>query len=168
MGRATDQDLLQAERAIRGEATLEEATLSNPARLYCGTPDSPVKHIVHFFPHTGFTSKHLDLALERFPETDTIIVSISRVREEHELVTAARQRGLNFIVGNPHSLEILENGLPLACALEQLLPGLEVFLLRERITAVPLKDVGHREIMEYGRQMASRHLAGGHSRVAQI
>ncbi|WP_019122329.1 Nif3-like dinuclear metal center hexameric protein [Brevibacillus massiliensis] len=167
MGREIDADLLEAERAIRGESTLQEATLSNPVRLLSGSVDQPVKHILHFFPHTGFSLEHLEIALRMYPETDTIIVSISRVREDHELVELARRRGLNFIVGNPHSVEILENGLPLAFALEMLLPGVEVFLLRERITAVSLHDVGHAKMVEYGRGMAEAYLVNVPSRAVQ-
>ena len=83
--------------------------------------DTPVKHILHFFPHSGFTVEHLHQALDLYPETDTIIASISRVRENHPLVMEAKRLGLTFIIGNPHSVEILENGLPLAYALEYLL-----------------------------------------------
>lgn len=158
MGRDIDRNLLEAEKAIRGETSLHEATLSNPAKLLSGTPDQPVKHILHFFPHTGFSLDHLEMALRLYPETDTIVVSISRVREDHPFVALAKQRGLNFIVGNPHSVEIMENGLPLAYALEQMLPGVEVFLLRERVTAVSLQDVGYGKMVRYGKEMASEHL----------
>ncbi|TDF93250.1 Nif3-like dinuclear metal center hexameric protein [Paenibacillus piri] len=158
MGRDIDLDILEAERAIRGEATLQEATLANPAKLLSGGADSPVKHVLHFFPHTGFSVEHMEIALRMYPETDTIIASISRVRENHPFVALAKERGLTFIVGNPHSVEIMENGLPLAYALELLLPEVEVFLLRERITAVPLKHIAHRQMVEYGRQMAETHL----------
>lgn len=168
MGRDIDIDVLEAERAIRGEARLQEATLANPPKLLSGSPDSPVKHILHFFPHTGFSLQDLEAALRMYPETDTIIVSISRVREDHPFVELARARGLNFIVGNPHSVEISENGLPLAYALEMMLPGVEVFLLRERVTAVSLRDVGHREMVEYGREMAEMHLVSRPSRAIQI
>ncbi|MDF2960469.1 MAG: NGG1p interacting factor 3 protein [Paenibacillus sp.] len=168
MGRDIDQDILEAERAIRGESSLQEATLANPAKLLSGAPDSPVKHVLHFFPHTGFSLKHLETALHMYPETDTIIASISRVRDDHEFVELARRRGLNFIVGNPHSVEIMENGLPLAYALEMLLPQVEVFLLRERITAVPLKEVGHTQMVDYGREMAATHLVSQPARAVQV
>ncbi|TLS53605.1 NGG1p interacting factor NIF3 [Paenibacillus antri] len=168
MGREIDRDLLEAERAIRGESALEEATLSNPAKLLSGTPDSPVKHVLHFFPHTGFSLEHLESALAMYPETDTIIVSISRVREDHEFVKLARRRGLTFIVGNPHSVEIWENGLPLAYALEMLLPQTEVVLLRERMTAVPLRNIGHAKMVEYGKAIAETHLVSGVSRAVYI
>jgi hypothetical protein len=168
IGRDIDFDILEAERAIRGEPTLQEATLSNPTKLHSGTLSSPVKHILHFFPHTGFSLEHLKTALLMYPETDTIIVSISRVREDHEFVKLARERGLNFIVGNPHSVEITENGLPMAYALEMLLPEVEIFLLRERVTAVALQDVGHAKMVEYGREMAETHLVSKSARTAQI
>jgi hypothetical protein len=168
LGRDIDFDILEAERAIRGEKTLQEATLSNPSKLYSGTLSSPVKHILHFFPHTGFSLEHLKSALLMYPETDTIIVSISRVREDHEFVKLAKERRLNFIVGNTHSVEIIENGLPMAYALEILLPDVEIFLLRERITAVPLQDVGHAKMVEYGREMAEMHLVSKSSHTAQI
>lgn len=168
MGREIDYDILQAERAIRGESSLQEATLANPARLLNGISDSMVKHILHFFPHTGFTLEHLETALHMYPETDTIIASISRVRENHEFVELAKRRGLNFIVGNPHTVEIMENGLPLAYALEMLLPQVEIFLLRERVTAVPLKDVGHAQMVQYGKEMAASHLVAQTPRAVQL
>ncbi|MDD9269101.1 Nif3-like dinuclear metal center hexameric protein [Paenibacillus sp. GCM10023248] len=168
MGRDIDHDILEAERGIRGEMSLQEATLANPARLLSGTADSPVEHVLHFFPHTGFTMHNLETALQMYPETDTIIASISRVREDHDFVRLAKQRGLNFIVGNSHSVELMENGLPLAYALEMLLPGVEVFLLRERITAVPLKDVGHSGMVQYGKEMAESHLVFKQPQAAQI
>ncbi|MDF2650914.1 MAG: NGG1p interacting factor 3 protein [Paenibacillus sp.] len=168
MGRDIDCDILEAEKLIRGESTLQEATVSNPSKLLSGTIESPVKHVLHFFPHTGFSLSHLETALQMYPETDTIIVSISRVREDHEFVELARRRGLNFIVGNSHSVEIMENGLPLAYALEMLLPNVEVFLLRERITAVSLYDIGHRNMVDYGKEMAEMHLVSEPSRAVQI
>lgn len=162
-GREIDVDLLEAERAIRGEPALQEATVANPPLCLSGTRDCPVRHILHFFPHTGFSLQHMEQALLMYPETDTIIASISRVRENHPIVELARQRGLNFIVGNPHSVEIMENGLPLACALEKLLPDTEIYLLRERMTAVPLSGIGHRGMVAYGREMAEKHLVAGPS-----
>lgn len=160
-GRELDIDLLEAERAIRGEPALQEATVANPPLLLSGTRESPVRHILHFFPHTGFSLKHMEDALLLYPETDTIVASISRVRGEHPIAELARQRALNFIVGNPHSVEIMENGLPLACALEKLLPDTEIYLLRERMTAVPLSGVGHKGMVAYGREMAEKHLIAG-------
>lgn len=158
VGRSTELSLLQAEREVRSAHDLAETTIANPAMLLNGHPDSPVKNILHFFPHTGFNVDHLHKALLAYPDVDTLIASISRVREDHPLVQEAKRLGLTFIVGNPHSVEILENGLPLACALEYLLPGLEVFILRERVTASPLNQAGHQEIRVYGEEMAKQYL----------
>jgi len=161
IGRQLESTLLKMEREIRSADYLEEATLVNPARILNGSQDSPVKHILHFFPHSGFTIDHLRQALDMYPETDTVIASISRVREDHPLVAEAKRLGLTFIVGNPHSVEIFENGLPLAYAIEYLLPGMEVFILRERVTAMPLAHAGHQEILNYGREMALQYLVSG-------
>jgi len=158
IGRQFDSTLLKSEQEIRSTDFLEEATLANPAGILNGKEDTPVKHILHFFPHTGFTVEHLHQALDLYPETDTIIASISRVREDHPLVLEAKRLGLTFIIGNPHSVEILENGLPLAYALEYLLPEIEIYVLRERVTAMPLACAGHQEIQNYGKDMALNYL----------
>ncbi|WP_026565413.1 Nif3-like dinuclear metal center hexameric protein [Bacillus sp. UNC41MFS5] len=158
IGRQFDSTLLKSEQEIRSTDFLEEATLANPAGILNGKEDTPVKHILHFFPHTGFTVEHLHQALDLYPETDTIIASISRVREDHPLVLEAKRLGLTFIIGNPHSVEILENGLPLAYALEYLLPEIEIYVLRERVTAMPLAYAGHQEIQNYGKDMALNYL----------
>ncbi|MEH7304087.1 Nif3-like dinuclear metal center hexameric protein [Neobacillus drentensis] len=163
IGRQIESTLLKSEREIRSTNFLEEATLANPAEILNGNQDNPVKHILHFFPHSGFTIEHLRLALEMYPETDTIIASISRVRENHPLVMEAKRLGLTFIVGNPHSVEILENGLPLAYALEYLLPEIEIYILRERVTAMPIACAGHPEILNYGKEMALNYLVSKES-----
>lgn len=158
IGRQIESTLLKSEQDIRSTNFLEEATLANPAEILNGNQDTPVKHILHFFPHSGFTVEHLHQALDLYPETDTIIASISRVRENHPLVMEAKRLGLTFIIGNPHSVEILENGLPLAYALEYLLPEIEIYVLRERVTAMPLAHAGHPEIQNYGKDMALNYL----------
>ncbi|MBD2844956.1 Nif3-like dinuclear metal center hexameric protein [Paenibacillus sp. IB182496] len=168
MGHGIDRELLAAERVIRGEPTLQEATLANPALLLAGRPEQPAREVLHFFPHTGFSMAHLEQALALYPETDTLIASISRVRPDHPFVAFARERGLNFIVGNPHSVEILENGLPLAYALEELLPQTDIFLLRERMTAVGVGEIGHRRMVEYGREMAREHLLAASPRAVHV
>jgi hypothetical protein len=158
IGRQIESTLLKSEQDIRSTDFLEEATLANPAEILNGNQDTPIKHILHFFPHSGFTVEHLHQALDLYPETDTIIASISRVRENHPLVMEAKRLGLTFIIGNPHSVEILENGLPLAYALEYLLPEIEIYVLRERVTAMPLAHAGHSEIQNYGKDMALNYL----------
>lgn len=158
VGCTIERDLLRFERDIRLADSMEETTVANSAMLLNGDLDSSVQNILHFFPHTGFTTEHLQQALSMYPETDTLIASISRVRPNHPLVREAKRFGLTFIVGNPHSVEILENGMPLAYALDYLLPGLEVHVLRERVTATLLEQTGHPEIQMYGREMAMRYL----------
>jgi hypothetical protein len=156
--REMESALLLSEREIRSADHMEETTLSNPAMLLNGKPDTPVRNILHFFPHTGFNTDHLQQALSMYPETDTIIASISRVRSDHALVQKAKLHGLTFIVGNPHSVEILENGIPLAYAIDYLLPDLEVYIMRERVTAFPLKQSGNKDISQYGDDMARNYL----------
>lgn len=154
----TEHALLKCERELRGCAAIQETNAATGARIVNGSPDSPVKTVLHIYPHTGFTVAHLEQALSEHPEIDTVIASISRVRPDHGLVQKAKERGLTFILGNTHALEILENGMPLAVALEALLPGVEVLLLRERATLVPLTAAGTPQIREYARDIAARFL----------
>jgi hypothetical protein len=153
-----EEALLRWERELRGSAAIEETNVATGARILHGTPASPVRTILHIFPHTGFTVGHLEQALREHPEVDTVIASISRVRPEHPLVEKAREHDLVFIVGNTHAMEILENGMPLAVALQSLLPTVEVALLRERATLVPLAVAGTPAIREYALEMANRFL----------
>jgi putative NIF3 family GTP cyclohydrolase 1 type 2 len=158
MGAQKEEELLAYERMIRDSPSLMEATTANPAQLLHGQADSPVQNILHIFPHTGFQVEHLHSGLEMYPETDTIIASISRVKADHPLVCEAKTLGLTFIVGNTHALEMWENGVPLAYALESMLPGMEVYLVRERATATLLREAAHPEIQEYGMDMSRRFL----------
>lgn len=135
-----------------------EATLVTQGRIVLGSRESPVKHVLHIFPHTGFSPAHLRQAKEQFPEIDTVLASISRVRSDSELVQEAKRLGLQFVIGNCHVLEILENGLPLAYALEKLLPDVEVVVFRERVTSIPLREMGSKRIREYAERMADNYL----------
>ncbi|MEW6522984.1 MAG: Nif3-like dinuclear metal center hexameric protein [Bacillota bacterium] len=155
--------LLGYERKLRGSYDIHETNAATGARILHGSPASPVNTVLHIFPHTGFTVGHLEQALAEHPEVDTVIASISRVLPGHPLVEKARERGLTFMVGNTHAMEILENGMPLAVALQVLLPDTEVLLLRERVTLVPLPAAGTPEIREYARDMAQRFLLPGRS-----
>ncbi|MEX2416379.1 MAG: Nif3-like dinuclear metal center hexameric protein [Paenibacillaceae bacterium] len=156
--REIEEGLLAFEQSVRENPDLKETTLANPPKLLSGQMDSKVNNILHFFPHTGFTVNHLTQALDLYPDTDTLIASISRVRKNHPLVKEAEKRGLTFIIGNPHSVEILENGIPLAYGIQLLLPELEVYMLRERVTASLLTSSGQPEIHQYGLDMASQYL----------
>ncbi|RNB88453.1 NGG1p interacting factor NIF3 [Brevibacillus nitrificans] len=158
MGLEEEGELLKMEREIRGSSSAMEATLVTQGRIVLGSRESPVKHVLHIFPHTGFSPAHLRQAKEQFPEIDTVLASISRVRSDSELVQEAKRLGLQFVIGNCHVLEILENGLPLAYALEKLLPDVEVVVFRERVTSIPLREMGSKRIREYAERMADNYL----------
>lgn len=155
MNLETEQKVLSAEASIRCCEGICETSLTAMAKIMHGKADAPVSHVLHVFPHAGFTAQHLAMALERFPETDTIIVSISRMLPSSDLLSAIRDRGLSLVIGNSHAQEIYENGLPLAYAIGRELPELELFMLRERITACPIEQFGNPRIRDYGRQMAT-------------
>lgn len=158
MGLPEEEDLLSTEKEIRGVSSIQETSVVTKGRILLGGENSPVRHVLHIFPHTGFSPDHLRQAVEEHPETDTLLASISRVYEGHPLIETARELGLNFIVGNSHVLEILENGLPLAYALDDLLPDVEVEVLRERVSAYPVRDMGTQRMKSYAEEMASRYL----------
>ena len=77
-----------------------------------------------------------------------------------ELEIAIRDKGLTFVIGNSHALEIFENGLPLAYALKDQLPEVSIFMLRERVTATPLEGFGSQKIQDYARQMGEQLTKG--------
>ncbi len=142
MGFSEEQEILKLERNVRGCDRINETMVSLEGKILVGSRESKANTVLHIFPHTGFTLENLEQALREHPEIDTVLATISRVKEGNPLVEKCRSLGLNFIVGNSHALEIFENGLPLAAALQKLLPEVEVMVFRERVTAVPLKDFG--------------------------
>ncbi|GAB7387782.1 hypothetical protein BSNK01_16190 [Bacillaceae bacterium] len=158
MGLQQEEELWSAEKEIRRTTALTETSLVTRGRILLGNEDSPVRNILHIFPHTGFSPEHLRQAVKEHPEADTVLASISRVYEGNALVSTAQELGLNFIVGNCHVLEILENGLPLAYALAALLPEVEVVVFRERVTSIPVYEMGTPEMKRYAREMATRYL----------
>lgn len=158
MGTGEEHRLLSAERRCRECAEISETVVATGAEILAGLRDSRVKTVLHFFPHTGFTPDHLDQAVREHPGADTVVASISRVREGHPLVEKARQLGLNFIQGNCHAVEIYENGMPLAVALKELLPGVETYIFRERVTATPVENFGSGMIRDYAGTMARKYL----------
>lgn len=155
-----DEALLKSERLIKGVPEIEEVSLLTRGRVMVGKRSSPVGKILHIFPHTGFTKEHLRQALAENPDVDTVLASISRVYEGHELLEEACALGVNFLVGNSHVLEILENGLPLAYALDRLLEGVEIVVFRDRVTSTPLASVGHQQLKQYAQQFSEAHLVG--------
>ena len=150
--------LLAAERLIRGSPAIEEASLASAGKILLGDPGDHVGTILHIFPHTGFSVEHLAMAKAEHSEADTVIVSISRLSLESPIVRAGAELGLHFVLGNPHPLEILENGLPLAVAIQRLLPEAEVFVFRERVTSTPLAAAGSAAVREYAEMMAGQFL----------
>ncbi len=142
---------------------MRETSLAAAPLVLNGSRADRVATILHIFPHTGFTADQLRRAKKEHPEIDTVLVSISRVKPGHELVAAAKELGLTMLAGNSHSLEILENGLPLAHALKILLPRDEVLIFRERVTSLPVERVGAPQVQEYALRMAREHLTGGKS-----
>ena len=156
MDHAIERKILELEAGIRNCGAIREASQEAAAMLMNGSPDSPVSQVLHIFPHTGFNAEHLAMALERFPDTDTVIASISRPLPDSDLLRAICEKGLPLIVGNSHALEIYENGLPMAYALQHELPEVEFFILRERVTATPLKDFGGKPIRQYAALIAEQ------------
>ncbi|MBS4023014.1 MAG: Nif3-like dinuclear metal center hexameric protein [Dethiobacter sp.] len=157
-GRAQESKLLNSEMEIRGCPDIQETVIANGPLLFNGEESSAVSTIIHITPHGGLTPQHLEQAVREHPDADTVICSISRVKADSPLVQKARELGLNFIVGNTHALEILENGMPLAYAIRSLLPEVEVVLFRERVTSVPLDSAGSEAIRDYARDIAGKYL----------
>jgi hypothetical protein len=158
MGMGEEKRLLLAERTCRGCDCIAETNVATGGRILVGNREDKVNTIVHIFPHTGFSPQHLEKVKAEHPEADTLLASISRVRPDSLLVAKAKELNMNFLVGNSHAMEILENGLPLAVALQKLLPQVEVVLFRERITATPLNKVGNASVRNYAEDIASRYL----------
>lgn len=158
IGRDEEAAVLAAERSARDSAHIEETVVATLPTILAGRPDAPVTEVLHIHPHTGFRVSHLRQALADFPGIDTVIASISRVYPGDDLVAEAARLGLTFITGNSHAVEILENGLPLAYALEELLPGVDVQVFRERMTSTPTRAVGGAEIRTYAETMSKEYL----------
>lgn len=154
----TDEKMLIAERKIRNSQKLEETSIKVRGKILVGHRNNPIKEVIHMFPHTGFNVENLEQLLDDFPNIDTLIASTSRYHPGHELIVKAEEMGLNFICGNSHAMEIYENGVPLAYAIRNHLPEAEVVIFRERMSSIPLDEVGSPGIREYGRNIAETHL----------
>lgn len=158
MGFDEEHALLQAERQTRCCSEIMETNVALSGEILAGSRTSAVSTVIHVFPHSGFTPEHLIRAKSEHPEADTLLMSISRVRQSNPLVTKAQELGMNVIAGNSHAMEILENGLPLAVAIHSLLPETDVVLFRERITSTPIARVGTKAVRAYAAEMAERFL----------
>lgn len=160
MGLDKEEELLGSERSIKGSEEIIDVSLVTKGRVMAGDPNEKINGILHIFPHTGFTAQQMRQAVAENPEVDTVVASISRVYEGHELIRQAKELGLKFLVGNSHVLEILENGMPLARALQRLLPNVEVVLFRERVTSTPVRQVGNQKLQNYTEKFSEAHLLG--------
>jgi hypothetical protein len=160
MSAEVEERMLESEREIRGCRDIQETSVCAKGVILVGRPENPVTKVIHIFPHTGFTPEHLESVVREHPGADTLLATISRAYPGNPLIEKARQLGLNFICGNSHALEIMENGLPLAWAIKAHLPELEVVLFRERMTSVPLESFGGKELQEYARDISARFLSG--------
>ncbi|WP_371365125.1 hypothetical protein SRRS_00280 [Sporomusa rhizae] len=158
MGISEEEKMLLAEREARNCSHISETNVATGGQILVGSREDRVHTVVHIFPHTGFTGEHLEKVKNEHPEADTVIASISRVRIDSELVAKARELNMNFVVGNSHAMEILENGLPLATAISKLLPEVEVVLFRERITSTPITMAGNPAIRQYADHIANQFL----------
>lgn len=153
-----DEEMLASERKIRGCDTIEETSVAARCKILVGSKERPMKKVIHMFPHTGFTVKHLEKLVSENPDVDTLLATISRVYPGHELIAKAEELGLNFICGNSHALEIFENGVPMANAIKMHMPEAEVVIFRERMTSVPLNMIGSKDIRDYAENIASTYL----------
>lgn len=162
LNRDLDEAVLATERSLRGGPDIQDSVTSPGLRILHQRDDrgSLGDVVIHAFPHTGFDGKDLEQLIERHPDAGTLILSISGAEPTDHLVRTAARHGLNVVVGSSHATEILENGIPLALALEQLLPAVEVLLFRSRVVALPLDVAATGGLADYGRRM-SDHLARG-------
>lgn len=158
MGTDIEEKVLEKEREIRGCQNIQETSVAIRGKILVGEKDNPVKKVLHTFPHTGFTPEHLEKALQEHPDVDTLMATISRVYPGSPLIEKAKELGLNFICGNSHAVEIMENGIPLARAIKMHLPELEVVIFKERMTSVPLDSFGTEAIQDYGKYIAKDYL----------
>jgi hypothetical protein len=158
MGIAGEKEILENERNVRGCPEIAESCVNTCGRIVLGNRETPVHKVIHIFPHTGFSVDDLDKAIEAFPDSDTVLATISHVGSANPLVQKAGELGLSFVCGNSHSMEIYENGLPLAFAVARELPQTEVHVFRERVCSFPLENFGSPSIREYARFISEDYL----------
>jgi hypothetical protein len=157
MGVSAEGQLLEYERNLRGCGDIQETTVAARAKIFVGSPGSKLGKTITFFPHTGFNAKDMETAYAEYP-ADTFVSCISRPLDDNALVERARTLGANLVAGNSHAMEIFENGIPLAWAIKNLIPELEVRIFRERMISVPLESFGTTTLREYGARIAREYL----------
>ncbi|MDN5331368.1 MAG: hypothetical protein PWP45_593 [Tepidanaerobacteraceae bacterium] len=149
----------ECERILYGCSDISDSVTAVQGEILVGTPETRVSTVLHIFPHTGFTPEHLEMAKKEHPEADTVLATISRSRKDSDLVAKAKELGLSFICGNCHSMEIFENGLPLAYAIKSYLPeDIKIVIFREKITSIPVEHIGSSSIKEYAAYIAENYL----------
>lgn len=136
----------------------EKNSLCLRGEILLGNESSSVKNLIHIFPHTGFTSKHLEELVLKFPDIDTVLVSFSRVFSPHPIIEKSKELGLNFICGNSHTFEIFENGIPLAQAIKDYLPELEIVIFKENVTSIPLENISTVKMRNYAKYISKKYL----------
>jgi len=159
MGVKEEDEFLKHEKQVRGCAEIQETTVAARAKIYIGSPDSKMGKTVTFFPHTGFNISDMEKTYNEY-KPDTFVSCISRLLDDNEMIEKARSLGVNLVAGNSHAMEIFENGIPLAWAIKNILPELEVRIFRERMTSIPLEAFGASGLQEYGQKMAREYLSG--------
>ena len=159
LGRDRDEEVLAREREARGLPELSDSITTPGLRLLHGEAETPLgERVLHAFPHTGFAVDDLEQLLERFPGIGTLMLSISGADAEAEYVGVAAERGVAVMVGSSHATEILENGLPLAIALQRMFPETDVLLFRSRVVALPAAGAASGLLADYGNRMADHLL----------
>ena len=161
MGLTLEEELLSVEKEVRDCLEIFEASISAVPKILLGNEDSKIGTVLHIFPHTGFSGQHLKEVKTEYPEIQTVLATISRVGEHHELVKTAKELNLNFVVGNSHAVEIYENGMPLGYAIGKLHPELEIVILKERMVSIPVYSAGNPKIRDYAHYIADNYLIKG-------
>jgi hypothetical protein len=152
-------DFLGYERGIRNCPDMQETTVAARAKIFVGNADSKLGKTVTFFPHTGFNVADMEKTYNEY-KPDTFVSCISRPLDDNEMVAKAQALGVNLVAGNSHAMEIFENGIPLAWAIKNILPELDMCIFRERMTSMPLDAFGTASLQEYGKKMAREYLPG--------
>lgn len=155
-----DEQMLISEQNIRQCENIQETCIAVRCKILLGDRNEPMKKVIHMFPHSGFNLVHLENLMADYPDVDTLLATISHVYPGHELIATAKKMGLNFVCGNSHAMEIYENGLPLAYAIHQRLPKVEVIIFRDRVTSTPMDEFGSIIIRDYAKNIADNYLKG--------
>lgn len=153
-----EQHCLCTKDLYNNSRNIYDISSSIKGEILIGNKNSPIRKLLHIFPHTGFTTTHLETVVSKNPDIDTLLASISRVYPGNPLIEKAKELNLNLICGNSHTMEIYENGLPLAFALKNHLKTSNIFIFRETITSIPLENASTQAMQNYGQVIADKYL----------